>query len=53
VYHYDLNSFGYDSTGSDVTDDHIYIANNSQLQYFSRSASLAGTENLYTKIEFF
>lgn len=53
VYHYDLNSFGYDATGSDVTDDHIYIANNSQLQYFSRSASLAGTENLYTKIEFF
>ena len=53
VYHYDLNSFGYDGTGSSVTDDHIYVTTNSQLQYFSRTASLAGTEPLWTKLYFY
>lgn len=53
VYHYDLNSFGYDGAGSSVTDDHIYVTTNSQLQYFSRTASLAGTEPLWTKLYFY
>jgi len=53
VYHYDLNTFGYDSTGSSVTDDHIFVNSSAELLYFSRTASLAGTDPLYTKIYFY
>jgi hypothetical protein len=53
VYHYDLNSFGYDSTGSDVTDDHLLINNASGLLFFSRTASYSSVQDLQTKIEFF
>ena len=53
VYHTDLNSFGYDSAGSSVTDDHIFVNSSAELLYFSRSASLAGTDPLYTKIYFY
>lgn len=53
VYHYDLNSFGYDSAGSSVTDDHIYVNGSAEALYFSRSASLAGTNPLYTKLYFY
>ena len=53
VYHYNLNNFGYDGTGSDVTDDHLLINNASGLLYFSRSASLAGTEPLWTSLYFY
>jgi len=52
-YHYDLNSFGYDGAGSSVTDDHIFLGTSSRLEYFSRTASLAGTDPLYTKIYFY
>lgn len=53
VYHYDLNSFGHDSTGSDVTDDHILINTASGMLFFSRTASYSSVEDLHTKIEFF
>jgi len=52
-YHYDLNSFGYDGAGSSVTDDHIFLGTSSRLEYFSRTASLAGTEPLWTKLYFY
>jgi len=53
VYHYDLNTFGYDSAGASVTDDHIFVNNSAEMLYFSRTASLAGTDPLYTKIYFY
>ena len=53
VYHTDLNSFGYDSAGSSVTDDHIFVNSSAEALYFSRSASLAGTDPLYTKLYFY
>lgn len=52
VYWRDLNTFGYDSVGSTNTYDHIYGPNNSLLQYFSRS-TLAGTDPLYFRIDFY
>jgi len=53
VYHYDLNTFGYDSAGASVTDDHIFVNSSAEMLYFSRTASLAGTDPLYTKIYFY
>ena len=53
VYHYDLNTFGYDSAGSSVTDDHIFVNSSAEMLYFSRTASLAGTDPLYTRIYFY
>ncbi len=53
VYHYDLNTFGYDSTGSSTTDDHIFVNSSAEVLYFSRTTSLTGTDPLYTKIYFY
>jgi hypothetical protein len=53
VYHYDLNTFGYNAGGSSGTSDHIYVNSSAELLYFSRTASLAGTDPLYTKIYFY
>jgi len=52
-YHYNLNTFGYDGAGSSVTDDHIYVNSAAEMLYVSRTASLAGTDPLYTKIYFY
>jgi len=52
VYHTGLNAFGHDSTGSDITDDHLLINSSSELLYFTRTGSVAGTVPLYTRIEF-
>lgn len=52
VYHTGLNAFGHDSTGTDITDDHLLINSSSQLLYFTRTGSVANTVPLYTRIEF-
>ena len=52
-YHTSFNSFGYDSAGTPASDDHIILEPTfTRIRFFVRTASLAGTDPLYTRIEF-